>query len=225
MTTPPDDPRTEPTRRVPIGVLPQRPARRTPRLAAADPGGHRPGHGRHSADHDGGHPRNACTATSLARCSTWSGPHIHDLRHRGSVRGEEPPVGLLAGFPAFGDGPGGPSSPDTGQPHSDPSTRQDSRHLCRAFQADAHGCRVGKSIGGTLGRLRGAGGAGRWLTAPWLLPRREPRSGSCRPWDATRGTSGANVDGEADEGHLPRGAVVRWSFGGADPGGSLVCVR
>lgn len=129
------------------------------------------------------------------------------------MRGEEPrtPAGLPAGVPAFGDGPGGPSFPDTGRPHLDPSTRQDSRHLCRAFQADgpdaawanrSAGRLAGYAewaepgVGGPLHAPASAGAAVRDLSAPGtrrLVPaerRLTPVDHSCRK-----------------EAHLPAGGV------------------
>ncbi|MFE0382105.1 transposase [Streptomyces inhibens] len=64
------------------------------------------------------------------------------------------PVGLPAGVPAFGDRPGGPSFPHTGRPHSDPGARQDSRHLCRAFQTDGPDV-ASEAPAGAVGRRTG----------------------------------------------------------------------
>lgn len=71
------------------------------------------------------------------------------------------------------------------------------------------GCRVGKSIGGTLGRLRGVGGAGCRRPAPCSRLGGSRGQGLVGPRDAALGTSGAKVD--ACGSLLPEGgAPSRW---------------
>lgn len=84
------------------------------------------------------------------------------------------------------------------------------------------GCRVGKSIGGTLGRLRGVGGAGCRRPAPCSRLGGSRGQGLVGPRDAALGTSGAKVD--ACGSLLPEGgAPSRWGSSTSRPSTGSPC--